>query len=30
MTKIEILNEKFDDFCDAEIELCNICIDFHN
>lgn len=28
MTEIEVLNEKFDDFRDVEIELCNMCIDF--
>lgn len=28
MTEIEILNKKFDDFLDIEIELCNMCIDF--
>lgn len=28
MTDIEVLNKKFDDFCDVEIELCNMCIDF--
>lgn len=28
MTEIEVLNEKFDDFRDVEIELCYMCIDF--
>lgn len=28
MIEIEVLNKKFDDFCDVEIELCNMCIDF--
>lgn len=28
MTEIEVLNEKFEDFCDVEIELCNMCIGF--
>ena len=28
MTEIEVLNEKFEDFRDVEIELCNMCIDF--
>lgn len=28
MTEIEVLNKKFEDFCDIEIELCNICIGF--
>ena len=28
MTEIEILDEKFEDFRDVEIELCNMCIDF--
>ena len=28
MTEIEILDKKFEDFRDVEIELCNMCIDF--
>ena len=28
MTEIEILDEKFEDFRDVEIELCNMCIGF--
>lgn len=28
MVEIKTLNEKFDDFRDVEIELCNMCIDF--
>lgn len=28
MTEIEILDEKFEDFRDVEIELCNMCISF--
>ena len=28
MTEIEVLNEKFENFRDIEIELCNMCIDF--
>ena len=28
MTEIEVLNEKFEDFRDVEIELCNMCISF--
>ena len=28
MTEIEILDEKFKDFRDVEIELCNMCIGF--
>lgn len=28
MIEIEVLNEKFDDFRDVEIELCNLCIDY--
>lgn len=28
MITIEVLNKKFDDFRNVEIELCNMCIDF--
>lgn len=28
MTEIEVLNKKFDDFRNVEIELCDMCIDF--
>ena len=28
MTEIEVLNEKFENFRDVEIELCNMCIGF--
>lgn len=28
MTEIEVLNKKFEDFRDVEIELCNMCIGF--
>lgn len=28
MTEIEVLNNKFDDFRNIEIELCDMCIDF--
>ena len=28
MTEIEVLNEKFEDLRDVEIELCNMCINF--
>lgn len=28
MTEIEVLNEKFEDFRNVEIELCDMCIDF--
>lgn len=28
MTEIEVLNEKFEDFRDVEIELYNMCVDY--
>lgn len=28
MTEIEVLNKKFDNFRNVEIELCDMCIDF--
>ena len=28
MTEIEVLNKKFDDFRNVELELCDMCIDF--
>ena len=28
MITIEVINEKFNDFRNVEIELCNMCIDF--
>lgn len=28
MTEIEMLDEKFEDFSDVEIELCNMCVDY--